>query len=408
MKYIIIGGGIAGTTAAETIRSQDKRGEILIIDEESYPLYSRIMLKSLITDEMAEEQMFLKNPEFYKDNHIELLSNRKVVSVNTEQKRIILDNNQEVAYDKLLIASGAKPRECPIPTDARGVFYFRKLDDAKELKKYILENKPKKALIIGGGFISLELSSAFLKFNIESSILIREPYYWANMLDEDSSRIVKQTWEKNGIKIIDNEELGEIKSQDGRIVGIKTKNGKDFECDILCVGIGVYSDLKYLETSGIKSNRGVIANEYLETNIPDIWTAGDVAEFYDPILEEQVQLGNWMNAFAQGKSVGLNMTGQRQVFRTVSFYAAKPIFGTNIVFIGDASPKDKDIIIQRGSYEQNKVCRIFIEIDEIVGATLVNWSDDREEILELIKRNVKVGDKLEQMKDSNFDLKTLL
>ena len=163
----------------------------------------------------------------------------------------------------------------------------------------------------------------------------------------------------------------------------------------------------WLKESGLRTNLGILANEYMETSAPNVWTAGDIAEYKDLLLEENVQMGNWVNAREQGRIAGLNMTGQHQAFRFVSFYTTSGC-GISIAFVGDVTPGPDRVVIPRGSPEINSYARLIVVGKELVGATLLNRSSEMTTISKLIENNVDISGHLKELGDAGFDLKGLL
>ena len=176
---------------------------------------------------------------------------------------------------------------------------------------------------------------------------------------------------------------------------------------MVVVGIGLTPSINWIKSAGVAVNRGILANEYLETNAQDVWAAGDAAEFKDSILEEDVQLGNWVNAQMQGRRAGFNMTGQIESFKLVSFYTTIG-FGVSIAFVGDVRPIDGRKIIQRGPDEKGSYARIILKDSEVVGATLINRTQELASISKIIEKNIKVESRESELSDLNFDLKKLV
>src|SRR3989338_3185166 len=407
VKYLIIGGGIAGTTAAETIRQNDLNGTIAIISDEPYRLYSRIMLSkpNFFLEKIPFEQIWLKKEPWYAENNIMLLAGKKAVSLDFVKKEVKLDNGEIVRYEKLLLAVGGCARQWGIKgSEKKGIFYLRTLDDAKAIISAVKSSK--NAVTIGGGVISFEMCDMLKLAGINVSLILRESYFWEPLLDEPSGRIIERALEKGGVKIFYNSEVKEIIGGDKAEEVILDK-GERIPCDMLVVGIGVVCPFSWVQAGGVSVNRGILANEYLETNLLDVWVAGDSAEFNDVILGEQIQLGNWVNAQMQGKIAGLNMVGKRQPYRLVSFYTTQG-FGITIAFVGDVKPAEDRIIITRGFADSGSYGRIIVKGGEIIGATLINRTQELGAISKLIEKDFKVSGREKELGDANFDLKNFI
>lgn len=405
-KYLIVGGGIAGTTAADTIRKEDVAGSIAIISDEPYELYSRIMLSkpSWFLEKVPFDQVWLKNKKWYEEKKVDFIGGKKAISIDSEKKVVKLEDGNEFGYEKLLLSIGACARKWDVSgVDKRGVFYLRTLDDAKG----ILQEKKsvKKAVIIGGGFISFEISDLLKQAGIEVTIVLREKYFWEPVLDEESGKAIERAIEKHGVKIIRNAEVQEIVGE-GSVKGVVLKDGTKISCELLVVGIGVVCPLNWLKDFGFETNRGIIANEYLETSVRDVWTAGDVSEFNDVILGEKVQFGSWMNATEQGRVAGLNMVGKKQIFKKVTFYSTSG-FDINICFVGDIRRADNRNVILRADAANNSYAQLFSLNGKLVGATLVNRAKEMQPIMKLIEKGLVVKDASAKLADAKFDLSYL-
>ena len=325
-KYLIIGGGAAGVSAAETIRSIDATGSMAIISDEPYLMYSRVMLSkpSFFLGKIPFDEIYLKGKEWYSDNHIDFLGGKKAVSCDFQKKTVTLSDSSVLQYEKLLITTGVLARKWKAEgtENKKGIYGLRSLEDGLAIMEAI--KTAKKGLTIGGGFISFEMADLLNLAKIETTMIIRESHFWEPTLDEASGQMIEKALTSSGIKIIKNAEVKVVKGAEkvsGAIIK-DNKSGKEIEvpCNIIIAGIGVTNSTGWLKESGLRTNLGILANEYMETSAPNVWTAGDIAEYKDLLLEENVQMGNWVNAREQGRIAGLNMTGQHQAFRFVSFY----------------------------------------------------------------------------------------
>ncbi len=406
-KYLIIGGGVAGTTAAENIRQQDAGGSIVIVSDEPYALYSRIMLSkpNFFLEKIPFDQIWLKHDDWYREKNIALLKGRKAVRFDTEKKVMALDDGTEFGYEKLLLAIGGCPRPWDIPgSDKKGVFSLRTLDDAKAIMALV--KSAKRAVAVGGGFISFEMCEMLRMVGIVVTLVLRESYFWEPLLDEASGRMIEDALKSGGVEILYQSEVAEVSGNES-VSGVTLKDGRKIECEMVIAGIGVFCPLDWLKTAGVAVNKGILANEYLETNIPSVWAAGDAAEFQDLILGEQIQLGNWVNAQMHGRRAGLNMAGQKEPFRMVSFYTTQG-FGVTIGFVGDVRPGPDRTVVQRGSRDVGSYARLLVKDNELIGGTMVNRTQELGAITKLIEKDITVSEHMRELADPAFDLKTFL
>lgn len=406
-KYLIIGGGIAGTTAAETLRKNDSEGSIALVSDEPYPLYSRVLLSKpgFLRGEQGPESAFLKKPEWYEENKIHFISGVSAAALDSGGKTVTLSNGEKLQYEKLLLATGAHARKWPLQgADKQNIFYLRTLDDAKKISGAI--KRAKHALLIGSGFVSFEMSDILNSLHVPTTLIMREKFFGEPLTSEKEGKMLEKTLEAHGVKIYRESEVIEIVGNSSA-ESVILKNGTKIECDMILCMIGIVFPNEWLKETGILFGRGIIANEYLETSVPDVWTAGDGAEYNDTILKETICLGNWMNSRAQGETAAFGMLGQKKVFSLVSFQTSHG-FGDVIGFAGDVRPLSDRTMIFRGNPETNSVTRLILRGERIVGTTLINRIAEMGTIVKLIEKNTDVSAKQAELADVNFDLKTLL
>ncbi|MEK7493917.1 MAG: FAD-dependent oxidoreductase [Patescibacteria group bacterium] len=407
VKYLIIGGGVAGTTAAETIRQLDPAGSCTIISDEPYRLYSRVMLSkpNFFLEKIPFDQIWLKQEDWYAKNNITLMAGRKATTLDTAAKTVTLDDGTNIAYDKLLLATGASIRNWEVTgAEKQNVFYLHGLDDAKQIIAKV--KSAKRAVIVGGGFIGFEMCDMLRLAGIEVTLILRKPHFWDPVLDQHSGALIEAALERSGVKILRNslvkEVVGNVAAQ-----GVILHNDIMLPCDMIIVGIGTYCPFEWIKNAGIQVNRGILANEYLATSAPDVWVAGDSAEFNDLILGEQIQLGNWANAQMQGKIAARAMCGEKTEFRLVSFYVTSG-FGITIAFAGNVRPAEGGVHITRDSADGNSLSRIIIKSGKIIGATMINNTKELAVIAKLIEKSANMENDKDKLSDPLFDLKTLL
>ncbi len=406
-KYLIVGGGVAGTTAAEVIRQHDPAASIVIVSDEPYRLYSRILLSkpAVFLGKAPPDQVFLKSDAWYQENAIDLVAGHAAVALDTARKVVTLDDGQVIHYGKLLLALGTNVIRWTIPgADLPGVHYLRTLQDAKGIMADV--KNAKCAAVIGGGFVGFEMCEMLLLAGLETTLIIRERYFWEPVLDATSGHLIEAALEKGGVKII-RETLTEKVEGTTHVTALALDHGTTLPCDMVMVGIGTHSRVDWVQKAGITCDNNIVANEYLETNAPDVWTAGDVAEYHDVILDEPIHLGNWTNALMQGRVAGLNMLGQRQPYKLVSFYSAHGL-GMAITFVGDTRLTEKTTVITRGPSDTNHYSRYIVRDDRIIGATMVNRTPDLPALTKIIENRISIKPFRQQLADPAFDLKTIL
>ncbi len=385
MHFLIIGGGIAGTTAAEELRKLDSNADITLVSEEEHPVYSRVLLPHYVKEKIPRERVFLKKEMWYAEKNIEWMTGVICEHLDVRNKFVALSNGREVEYDTLLIATGGEVRTVPFDFAQKinecQISYFRTLADTDHLVSLLSgRNSSTQGHVIGGGFIACEYINIFAHFKIPTTVTLRSDRFWSRVFDEETGRLINEKLKAGGVKV---RRFGGSESLNFS----EPQNIRTSEPPILGIGIGIAPDFTWLRDSGIKTNIGILANEYLETNIPDVYTAGDISEFQDIIVNRQVNIGNWMNAQMQGRHVAKILLGEREPFKLVSSYATN-ILGLEIIFVGDTDRSCADEIVVRGSVSEGGVTQLFIRNQKVVGATIVGRNSDRQPITQGIRNQV--------------------
>jgi len=406
-NYLIVGGGVAGTTAAETIRTNDKTGSITVISDEPYRFYSRILLSkpNFFLEKIPFDQVWLKDESWYTQNGINLLAGRQAMSIDPQNKIVALDDGSKWHYGKLLLAIGTCARKWGVPgADKKGVLPLRTLDDAKEIISRVKTTK--QAILIGSGFISFEMAEMLRLAGVDVTLVILESYYWEPLLDETSGRMIEKVLLANGVKILHKSEVAQIEGGEA-VEGVVLKDGTKLPCQLIIAGIGVSCVLDWVKSGGVKTNRGVLTDEYLQTSAPDVWAVGDAAEFNDIVIGERVQLGNWVNSQNQGRIAAMNMVGQKQAFKLVSFYTTQG-FGITIGFVGNVRVTPDREVVARGSAEEGKYGRLILHNGKLVGATLINLAGELGLIAKLIEKGADLSARKKEIAGLETNLQTLI
>lgn len=385
-KYIIIGAGIAGATAAITIREQDKEAEIFIISGESELVYNRILLANYLKGRITRDKLFIKSLETLAAENIIVKAKTWVKSVDPNKHEVILDNGEILGFDKLLIATGGHPKSWLVPgADKQGVFCLKTLADADEILKYT--PTAKRAAVVGGGFISLDLLDVFINLKMETHLFLRGPYYWSQVMDQEQGARLANKISGQGVIIHPNTNVIEVFGNE-KVSAVKTDTGLEIAVDIIGYGIGIESYIQFLNNSNIKVNKGVVVNEYLESSVPDIFAAGDVAEFGEVA-------GNWDNAREQGRVAGLNMIGQKTVYQGLTSYVMS-VGGLVVATLGNTNLSNSDEIIVR----KNEIdyIKILLKENKIIGAVFVGGIKDlimiKKMILDKTELSAEIKEKL--------------
>jgi NAD(P)H-nitrite reductase large subunit len=351
MKYVIIGSGVAGMAAVEAIRSVDGAGEITMVSEDPHGYYSRPGLAYYLTGELHDEALYLRTREDAKKMRLTFL-NARVTRILRSEHALELDGKPRLAYDKLLIAVGSRAVPLEVPgVKLEGVVKLDHMNDAKNILK--LAKRGRTALVVGGGITALELTEGLLARGMKVHYLLRGDRYWSNVLDPHESKVVEARLEEEGVTLHHHAELVEILGKNGKVSGIRLEDGSTLKCDLVAYAIGIRPCLELVKDTDLALDRGILVDERLQTNDPDIYAAGDVAQAFDPLSGRSVLDSLWNPAREQGYAAGMNMAGRKTAYLKSPPFNVTRLAGLTTTIIGAVGHgKDEDVLgIARGDSE---------------------------------------------------------
>ncbi len=371
-RYVIVGGGPAGVSAATAIRSKDADGSLVILDRDQDIPYYRTELDTYIAGTTPEAELPLHPEPFYRDQRIDLRLRTVVARLRPAERAVDLDDGSSVEYDALLLAPGSRPLRGPWPGAAvPGVMTVRTWDDAREVIRRLGETS-QPVVVVGGGVLGLILAEGIHQRGKRVTLLERERTLWAPLLDDDASGLVRKGLEGAGVEVGLGEEVTEVSVESGRVSGIHTSRGRRLETELVVVAIGVRPDLDVLEGSGIRVDRGILIDHEFRTNVPGIFAAGDAAQAYDPITGLFRVVTNWNNAMEQGRLAGLSMAGSSTPYRGVLVSNSEGFFGIRVSVMGLTQTVAKALTVLTGHHDEKGLYRklVFRE-GKLIGALLV-------------------------------------
>src|SRR5687767_2322231 len=351
MKNVIIGSGVAGMAAIEAIRSVDPAAEITMVGDDPHGFYSRPGLAYYLSGELHDKALYPRTAEDYRKMNFKYVRGQ-VTKIDRHQHILKLSDEVHIPYDKLLIAVGAQAIKMDTPgANLEGVLKLDHMEDAKRILKSARRGRT--AVVVGGGITALELVEGLASRGMKVHYLLRGDRYWSNVLDEQESHIVEQRLKDGGVKLHYHAEVNEVIGKNNRVNGVHLVNGQTLKGDMVAYAIGIRPRLDLAKQAGLDIERGILVNEYLQTNDPDIFAAGDVAQVYDPRSGRSVIDSLWGPAREQGYAAGLNMAGQRREYvKPVPFNVTR-LAGITTTIIGNVGRgRDSDLVgIARGDSE---------------------------------------------------------
>jgi 3-phenylpropionate/trans-cinnamate dioxygenase ferredoxin reductase component len=312
-RHIIVGGGLAAASAIEGIREHDRESEILLISRENHPPYNRPPLsKGLWFGRETLDALPVHSDTFYTENRVTLALRREVVELDTEARHIWDDRGTQYEYDRLLLATGGKPRLLDAQVNlTSNVQYYRTLEDYLALSHNI--ERLQHSLVIGGGFIGLEIAAALRHAGQEVTLLYKDEYPLRRVLPRDLGLAVAEYYRQHGVETVSNDSIAELSEANGLIHG-RTRMGNMVTTQQVVVGIGIVPHVELAEAAGIEVGAGIEVDEYARTTDPCVFAAGDVAEFPCVPLGSRMRVEHWDHARAHGRVAGANMAGAEKVY----------------------------------------------------------------------------------------------
>lgn len=412
-KYVIVGASAAGIGAVESIREVDPVGTITVISDEPCPQYSRPMISDFVSGKADFPTMKCRTDEFWKQNNVQALTSEKAICLNLTEKMVTLEDGKKVPYEKLLLATGGIPFVPKIEgQDKDGVFTFTTIKDAQSLASKIDTMNAKSAVVIGAGLIGISVTEALVNRGLKVTMVELQDKILSLLLDAKSSDIVAGVIQKAGVNIVTGQSVqrivGKLDSENA-VGGVILTKGEQVPCDLVIVAIGVIPRIELVAGTTVKTNRGIIVDNTMQTSVADVYASGDVAEAYDFILDQNRLLPLWPLAMLEGQIAGYNMAGKKVAYTGGTNMSSLKYFGIPIVSIGLANPKvDPTLeVLIKNDPEHNLYKKLVLRNNVIVGMTLVNCIERAGVLFYLMKNAVNVKKFKEQLLSDDFGLATL-
>jgi apoptosis-inducing factor 3 len=369
-RIVIVGGGAAGFAAAEMLRREGFSGSLTLVSADDAPPYDRPNCsKDYLAGTAPEDWMPLKPPDFYTQHSIDLALGAEVSAIDPKLRQVALANGRTIGFDKLLLATGAEPVRLQIPgADQAHVHVLRSLSDARAI--IAGAKAARRAVVVGASFIGLEAAAALRARDLEVHVVAPERRPLERILGPDFGDFIKALHQEHGV-------VFHLQDTAAAIEGghVKLKSGATLPADLVVLGVGVRPRLQLAERAGLKLDRGVAVNEYLETSAADIYAAGDIARWPDPHIGENLRIEHWVVAERQGQAVARNMLGQKRRFSEVPFFWSQH-YDVPINYVGhsetwdaievDGDVKSRDCLVRyRRGGKVLAVASIFRDTDSL-------------------------------------------
>lgn len=398
-RYLIAGNGIAGAMAALRIRERDPEGEIHLFTDEAYPLYYRVRFPEFIAGEVTLKEITIHPIEFYQARNISLHLEEPIIEIDLDKRKGMSQSGESYPYDLLLLATGGNPFVPPIKgVEKRGVFTLRKMRDAIEIRSF-LENV-REAILVGGGLVGLEVGAALLRRGIKVAVIEHNPRILPKQLDWESSNILQRKMEAMGFTFFLNGQSEEILGEQ-RVEGIRLKDGRGIEGQMILISTGVRPNLQLAQQMGLKTNVGIIVNDRMETEKEGVFAAGDVAEHRGRCY------GIWPAAQKQGEIAGINMAGGNESYQGTLVSNTLKVVGIDLTTSGEVDTEGHLECRVKKDPENCVYRKVTFKDGRIAGCILLGDLRGKKEILEAIERQLEISTCKDFILEEDFDLRKI-
>jgi NADPH-dependent 2,4-dienoyl-CoA reductase/sulfur reductase-like enzyme len=375
--YLIIGGGVAAGFAAQEFAQQNAGvGKVGIITADSSLPYDRPPLsKSFLAGASSHEDILLKKAVFYREHGIQVSTRTSVINLDLRRRILHCEPTGKIGFEKLLIATGSEVRRLDLPgATLKGLYYLRLLQDAQALRRQI--KKGRRAVVIGSGFIGMEVASVLAAGGVETTLIFPQDRVWSKLFTPEMSTWFQRYFEKRGVKLMAEKRVSALLgNKTVRAVGLAS--GEEVTADIVVAGIGVVPATRLFEKTSLQLKDGIRVNEFLQTNHPGVWAAGDVSNYPDKVFEKRRRLEHWDNAVEQGRCAVRNMMGKPQPFIHVPYFFSD-LFDLSYEFWGDAAGADE--VVYRGKMESGKFSVWWFRKERLVAAFVMSRPEEERQM----------------------------
>ncbi|KQP70546.1 pyridine nucleotide-disulfide oxidoreductase [Microbacterium sp. Leaf288] len=401
---LIIGGGLAGGTAAEALRNEGFDGDITVVTAEAHPPYQRPPLsKGYLAGTEDLDAVVLHPAAWYEERGIRLITAVAVTSLEPAAHAVELEDGERLTYDAVLLATGATPRMIPLPGhDLPGVMTLRRLDDSDELRAQ-LRDGGKRLVVIGAGWIGMEVAATARGFGNEVAILERDAVPLAMALGAEMGEVFRTLHLEHGVDLRTSVDVDRIVG-DGRAEGVVV-DGETLPADLVLVGVGASPNTVLAEEAGLDILNGVLTDEALRTSAADVYAAGDIANAFHPVLQRHLRSEHWANALNAGKVAARSMLGQPASFDDIPYFYTDQ-YDLGMELSGYAPLMTDAEIVVRGDLDAREFIAFWVDDGRIVAGMNVNVWDVNDKVQDLIRSGARIDP--DRLRDPEVPLEDLI
>jgi 3-phenylpropionate/trans-cinnamate dioxygenase ferredoxin reductase component len=383
-SFVIVGGGMAGAIAAQTLREEGFDGKITLLGQEPNAPYERPPLsKDYLQGKAARDSIFVHPEPWYAEHAVELSLDSAVTSLEPASRTVTTAAGERLSYDKLLLATGSKPRRLDVPgADLDGVYYLRNVEDSERIK--IEFARAKRVVIIGAGWIGLETAAAARAAGLDVTLLVSGDLPLQHVLGPEAAPIFDELHRSHGVDLRYRTTAVELTGRHGAATGVRLSDSTKIDADMIIVGVGVAPRTELAAEAGLKIDNGIVVDEHLRTTDPDIFAAGDIAQTYSPRLGRHIRVEHWANARRQGAVAAKAMLGQDAVDVRPSYFFTDQ-YDLSMEYTGDIGPAGYDRVIFRRYADSGQMIVFWLYEQRILAGMNINIWDVADDIERLIQ-----------------------
>jgi 3-phenylpropionate/trans-cinnamate dioxygenase ferredoxin reductase subunit len=401
-SYVIIGDGIAGSSAAETLREADPDADVTVITEEGEALYNRILIKEFAKGKLPAAPVSIHDPDWYAERDIDLQLDTVVTGVDTEGHEVHTHEGDVYEYDKLLLATGGTPTQLPVEdSDAEGIHHFWTFEDARAIKESAAEAET--GVVVGAGLLGIDLAAICGAQDVDAHYLMRGNAWWRYALSEEGAEIIHDALREKGVTPVFGSGVDHFETdEDGHVTAAVDPNGDRFEAEFAGVAIGLNFNTEFISDTDIELDNGIVVDEYMRTNVEDVYAAGDITQFHDVVLGERAQNGAWGSAKEQGSVAGTNMAADAEAerFEWVSSYS---ITHFDFPFLSFGHPTLGDETVEQ-KYDEDTWRRVTLKDGRVIGGVLIGDLSAQSALKKLAREQLDVSGQKERLLDDSIDV----
>jgi 3-phenylpropionate/trans-cinnamate dioxygenase ferredoxin reductase subunit len=389
-NFVIVGGGLAGASAAEELRKQGFDGSIRLIAGEEHEPYIRPPLsKGYLSGSDGLDAVYVHPKQWYADNRIEVVTGTRVTAIDRAAHAVTLSTGDTLGYDKLLLATGSAPRVLSIDgSDLGGVHYLRTIDDSEALQTE-LRAGDKHLVLIGSGWIGMEVAATARTFGNEVTILERDAIPLANALGDELGTMFAELHKEKGVVLRASVAVAKIVGSDGRVTGVELDGGEVVPADVVLIGIGAVPNVSLAQEAGLEVDGGVLTDASLATSDPDIFAAGDIASAMHPVLKQRLRSEHWANALNEGAAAARSMLGQDVSFDDIPYFYTDQ-FDLGMEYSGYGPLTRGATVVYRGNRAGREFIAFWLADGKVVAGMNVNVWDVNEQVQRIIRSGAQI------------------